>query len=87
MAPNRRQTLSRPDVRFGSKADIFGWPQQCPVYPQKRTLLNDSWMSALCQKQTYLWKSAPLQYPSSISLIEVKDGPNAVAAKRTVAAG
>jgi len=22
MAPNRRQTLSRPDVRFGSKADV-----------------------------------------------------------------
>jgi hypothetical protein len=26
---------------------------ECPLYPQKRTLLGTSWMSALCQK----WKS------------------------------
>jgi len=26
---------------------------RCPLYPQKRTLSGDSWMSALCQKQTF----------------------------------
>jgi hypothetical protein len=25
---------------------------RCPLYPQKRTLTGDSWISALCQKQT-----------------------------------
>jgi len=25
----------------------------CLLYPQKRTLAGDSWMSALCQKQTF----------------------------------
>src|SRR4029077_3294564 len=24
----------------------------CPLYPQKQTLADDSWMSALCQKRT-----------------------------------
>jgi Resolvase, N terminal domain len=25
---------------------------RCPLYPRKRTLPDDAWMSALCQKQT-----------------------------------
>jgi hypothetical protein len=36
-------------VRYGSKADNAAG---CPLYPQKRTLSDDSWMSAKCQKQT-----------------------------------
>src|SRR5262249_18325868 len=34
---------------FGSKADIEA---RCPLYPQKRTLVERVGMSALCQKQT-----------------------------------
>jgi hypothetical protein len=26
---------------------------QCPLFPQKRTLVGESWMSALCQKRTF----------------------------------
>ena len=25
---------------------------QCPLFPRKRTLKDESWMSALCQKRT-----------------------------------
>jgi hypothetical protein len=31
----------------------------CPLYPRKRTLADDSWMSALCQKQTFRSPRAP----------------------------
>ena len=34
-------------------AEHFGGPLRCPLYPQKRTLRGNSWMSALCQKQTF----------------------------------
>jgi len=30
-----------------------GTSVQCPLYPQKRTLIERVGMSALCQKQTY----------------------------------
>ena len=32
------QTLVKPDVRFGSKADMTAI-SQCPLYPRKRTLI------------------------------------------------
>src|SRR5262249_50538076 len=38
------------NVRFGSKADIQA--PSCPLYPQKRTWISTSVMSALCQKRT-----------------------------------
>ena len=38
-------------VRFELKAD-FGMCEQCPLYPQKRTLFRTIVMSALCQKRT-----------------------------------
>jgi hypothetical protein len=34
------------------KSGHSGRSLPCPLYPQKRTLLSDSWMSALCQKRT-----------------------------------
>jgi hypothetical protein len=41
------------DVRFGSKADILGGLRDVRFAPKKQTLTGNSWMSALCQKQTF----------------------------------
>ena len=35
--------------RFGSKADIPTCQGSCPLYPRKRTLVGESWMSVKCQ--------------------------------------
>jgi hypothetical protein len=43
---------SRPDVRFGSKADIRTAKGACPLYPQKQTCVVQLAMSALGQKRT-----------------------------------
>src|SRR5262249_41144456 len=32
----------------------FGVPERCPFYPQKRTFIGVSGMSALCQKRTLI---------------------------------
>src|SRR6516165_62518 len=45
------QLAELPDVCFGSKADIQPF-SQCPLYPQKRTLVPRVGVPALCQKQT-----------------------------------
>ena len=37
---------------FWVKSRHHGLKSQCPLYPQKRTLPADNWMSALCQKRT-----------------------------------
>jgi hypothetical protein len=34
------QQSSGPNVHFGSEADIFTFPDQCPLYPQKWTSLS-----------------------------------------------
>jgi hypothetical protein len=34
------------------KSRHFSGSLRCPLFPRKRTLLGDSWMSALCQKRT-----------------------------------
>jgi hypothetical protein len=39
------------NVRFGSKAGIKG-SAECPLYPQKQTLIECAEMSAMCQKRT-----------------------------------
>src|SRR6516165_2475656 len=38
---------------FPPKAGHETLKSRCPLYPRKRTLPGDSWMSALCQKQTF----------------------------------
>src|SRR5262249_43322982 len=35
------------------KSGHFGMSDPCPLYPQKRTLVEPVVMSALCQKQTF----------------------------------
>src|SRR5262249_60243257 len=38
------------NVRFGSEADIFAEFDRCPLYPQKRTFVTATGMSAMCQQ-------------------------------------
>jgi len=40
------------NVRFGPKSGHRRTSASCPLYPQKRTLVERAGMSALCQKQT-----------------------------------
>jgi len=48
------------DVRLGSLADKAAFRNQCPLYPQKQTLIERVAMSALCQKRRIAFYFAPM---------------------------
>src|SRR5262249_42318245 len=56
------------------KSGHFDMSDQCPLYPQKRTLVEPLGMSALCQKRTFFKQDATLDLSTVVASVDQGSG-------------